>query len=434
LLADIEVHTLSRTAMVFYKYLPFSATELNHNGKRAVKLAIGDSKVINLIVQEEIPGFTRFPATYECVESLAGDIFNLGITKQAALRIVAAPGVSIHLENWPTKSEMKLEIFRVQDPNALPPQATSILSAYYTPPPEINPPRFYLDPTVQLLPTQYPLDYFVLEQKSSTQLVIFHPHSTYRLALDYPSSSKSATNGEDARARFCYQIIPIADQVIFLHYTHDSGPRSIFTVVKTASVKATLSGGPPKIAAFQSADKDSQRFPPFQIYDAPNLLSVSPQGRGIVVKPSWKVAQLTVVPNIIDDHTYAMFRTALSLIPVVGDVVDIVEFILASTTGKDFLGRRVTQEELALLGLGAVLSLIPGCFSVECTDYQNIPGKIKCGKRINRRRQSSKGHAKGAGNPQEGGKRDQKTRETEQGAVKNPSERSGANEEGVPTD
>jgi hypothetical protein len=56
---------------------------------------------------------------------------------------------------------------------------------------------------------------------------------------------------------------------------------------------------------------------------------------------------------------YAMFRFGLSFVPLVPQILDVAEFALASGTGKDFLGRTVTKEEKALLGLNVVLDFLP---------------------------------------------------------------------------
>ncbi|KAJ5101579.1 hypothetical protein NUU61_003801 [Penicillium alfredii] len=369
-------------------FAPFMATEMTLNGKRAIQLVTQDfenkPKIINLIVQQELAGFTRFPAAYEYVDTPMEAIFDLHSPRQTLLRIVAAPGVSIHLENWPKMStDALLEIHRIQDPDVLPPQATTILSDYYTPPPELNPPPFHLPPGVQAGSAQYPMDYFVMEQKSSGLLVISHPYSTFSLSLDYPSLSTSLTDAQDAKARFCYQVIPVPGQTWLQELTGNARPPT-FTIVKTSNIKAILSGGPPQITAFQSAYKLSQYTIPYQIYEAPDIFSVPPQGADLVPfeQSSWKDVttktnfKTNVVPNIIDDQTYAMFRTnvvpnitadqtyamfrgMLSFIPYVPEVLDIAEFALASATGKDFLGRRVTQEGMALLGLNVILDFLP---------------------------------------------------------------------------
>ena len=191
------------------------------------------------------------------------------------LRIVAAPGVSVHLESWPNNaSEMQLEVYRVQDPDAVPPQATTILSDYCMAPPEINLPTFTLPPGVGANPTQYPMDYFVLESKS-TGLVITHPYSTYGLTLDYQTTSKSSTDEEDAKTRLCYQVIPVVERNLLMDLTGFGRPPA-FTIAKTSNIKATLRGGLPKITAFESMYKSQQYS------KGPNKPYPSSMG------PSWK--------------------------------------------------------------------------------------------------------------------------------------------------
>lgn len=50
---------------------------------------------------------------------------------------------------------------------------------------------------------------------------------------------------------------------------------------------------------------------------------------------------------------------ALGMIPVVGDLVDIGEFFYALSSGRDRWGEKVTQGDLMIMGVGAVIGLIP---------------------------------------------------------------------------
>jgi hypothetical protein len=50
---------------------------------------------------------------------------------------------------------------------------------------------------------------------------------------------------------------------------------------------------------------------------------------------------------------------AIGMIPVVGDLVDIGEFIYALGSGRDRWGEKVTQTDLLLMGVGAAIGLIP---------------------------------------------------------------------------
>lgn len=49
----------------------------------------------------------------------------------------------------------------------------------------------------------------------------------------------------------------------------------------------------------------------------------------------------------------------IGMIPIVGDIVDIGEFALAMFTGKDRWGREVTTTDKVLMGLGALVGLLP---------------------------------------------------------------------------
>jgi len=59
----------------------FVAMEDNLNGKRAIRLLElfkHNPKVINLVVQQDLPNFERFPAVYEFVDVPAESLFSPG--------------------------------------------------------------------------------------------------------------------------------------------------------------------------------------------------------------------------------------------------------------------------------------------------------------------------------------------------------------------
>lgn len=49
----------------------------------------------------------------------------------------------------------------------------------------------------------------------------------------------------------------------------------------------------------------------------------------------------------------------IGMIPVVGDLVDIGEFVYALSSGRDRWGEKVTEADLMIMGVGAVIGLIP---------------------------------------------------------------------------
>lgn len=224
----------------------FTATECLINGKRAIALTARGSnwkpQTVNLIVQQRLSGSAIFPAAYEYVDTPISRIFDVQSPRHAALRIVAGPGVSVHVESWPTNnpSDWLLEVVRVQDPDVVPRQATTIQSDLYTSPVEINPPPVKLE-EMRL----YPMEYFIVESNPG-ELVVTHPYSTYTLTLDYASTSKSSTDGSDSKARFCYQVSARGQNLLAEWTGYNLGEQPTFMIAKTPNVKATVKDGPPK--------------------------------------------------------------------------------------------------------------------------------------------------------------------------------------------
>lgn len=161
------------------------------------------------------------------------------------------------------------------------------------------------------------MDYFVLEQKSPG-LVITHPYSTFSLALDFPSVSQSLTDAQDAKARFCYQVIPVPGQTALQSLTDNALPPT-FTIVETPNIEVSLRGGLPLITSFKYVYKTQQYLLPFNIYEALDITSVPAQGPDIVFQPGWQDAtKIKFIRNIIDDQSYTMYWMMISCIPIVG--------------------------------------------------------------------------------------------------------------------
>lgn len=289
-------------------------------------------------MQKQLPESKNFPVAYEYVDSTLYNLLDIRSPRQTALRIIAGPGVSVHLESWPSQDGVLLDVYRVQDPEIVPKQATTILPNLYTPLQEINPPQVLYEDSIP--PWQYPLGYFVLETKPWGLLVI-HPHSTCSLALTYASITTSLENTEDAKARFCYQVIRATNQTSFEAIL--GGGRATFTIVKTPNIKVALRGGPPKFKAMESMFKPSQYFIPFQIFEAPDITSIPPQGASVSARDGWRdVSSITSLKReLIDQQSYDMLRLYLGFVSVFNEVIDVAEFVLVSATGKDFLGREL---------------------------------------------------------------------------------------------
>jgi hypothetical protein len=349
-------------------FVPFSATELTINGKRAVQLVARDfwdhskPKVVNLVVQQELPGFHLFPAVWEFLDTPLGGIFNLDLASQRriALRVVAAPGVSVNVQSWPDGSGKHLDVIRIQDPEALPPQATSILTESMRPPSEANLPMLYPPSSYTGGRSQQPIDHFWLDYRSPG-LVITHPYTSYTLTLDYPSRTTSLDDGADAKTRFCYQLVPPPGLTAFQVMSGYASPPS-FVLIKTPNIKVTLGGGKPKFTIIP------ERYPaiiPFRVYEAPDITSVPPQGTDLTSRTA-AFKELTMKLPAIRDFTdtetahgvYSVIRLYLGFTGA-GLIIDIAEFALAAMIGKDFEGNEVPPEGLVIMGLGVLMGAAP---------------------------------------------------------------------------
>lgn len=58
-------------------------------------------------------------------------------------------------------------------------------------------------------------------------------------------------------------------------------------------------------------------------------------------------------------HTITGIETMLGFVPVVGDAYDIAQTIYAGITGEDFWGDPVSPEEMGLMAVGCLISLVP---------------------------------------------------------------------------
>ncbi|PVH68744.1 hypothetical protein DL98DRAFT_542176 [Cadophora sp. DSE1049] len=347
--------------------VPFKAVESTLDGKRNVRLIVQDfrqkPKVINLIVHHALPGFSRLPVAWEFIDAPLGRITDIRGPRHTSIRIVAGPGVSIHLESWPTVSVSGtlLDVYRVQDPEIIPPQASTIYSQHFAPTYEIGMSGVFPDPSVEVLPWQYRLDYFTVEPMA-TGTLIKHPHSTYSLAIEYPSMTTALYDTSNADSRFCYQVrTGLGQSFLEQMIVSNFGTPAICRVVKTPSVKVTLRGGPARIRASELGYKQTQFMIPFEVYEASDIERVPPPGSDLEVQSDWKdrTSSTVVDRDFLDDDAYFAARTFVSFLPVVGLIVDLAEFVLVMDTGKDFRGIEIGELEKSLMILGIFVDIGP---------------------------------------------------------------------------
>ena len=70
-------------------------------------------------------------------------------------------------------------------------------------------------------------------------------------------------------------------------------------------------------------------------------------------------AHRLIYANEMREFDKAKADVAIGMIPIVGDLVDIGEFFYAAGTGRDRWGEKVTGADLVIMGVGAVIGLIP---------------------------------------------------------------------------
>ena len=257
------------------------------------------------------------------------------------IRIVASPGVRIlaPLRSSADAEHPLYEIYRVQDPESLPTQGEVIDPTQYTPTTEINTERSQ-DSIFNLAPSP------LVIRNRPDGVDIFHRPSEIVLQITAPNLLGDA--------RFAYEIIP--EQPI--PFSNEYRGCSTIKVVKTPTVRVNLTGP----GTQRSLDTEiSSRLPVILVYQVNNINDVPDQGNTI----SSNEPPLDIPISSREDtvgFTLATMATdtAIGAIPIVGDLVDIAEFIYGLGTGRDRWGRRLEPLDYVLLGLGAVVPFVSG--------------------------------------------------------------------------
>ncbi len=330
----------------------FSAQETRIDGKRAILLRYGinrydrDARLISLIVERELAGFRRFPAAYQFLEMTDQRRYPI-------IRVLAAPGVSVLLRNYhrtdvlsPAMPDFK--IYRVQDPELVPPMASDIWSFAFIGRDEINRPTLPL-PFMALTPDTAPKDYFRVNRLPD-QVTIEHPFSqtAFRKKLPRPFVDRQY-NRDNALARFAYEFDPDGD--------FDHADKPLLKIVKTPAVE------------IQKHDRPSQLYNPrpdlrvlrtyWRIFEVDNINEVPPQGCPIERKSKWReINSFPRMPSIREDLVKAFYDTAIGIIPIFGDLVDVGELTGSIVSGHDRWGEQVTVSDQVVMGVGTLLPFV----------------------------------------------------------------------------
>jgi hypothetical protein len=332
----------------------FTAEEVENSGKRAIRLTYKLNqydripRVITLIVQQELVGYQRFPAAYEYIEETNERRYPL-------IRVVAGPGISVQLDNFPVTEMLgpgipDVEIYRVQDPELIPAMAQDIDPLSLIGVDEINPPS---SPLVSTSPTNY-----FLVNRFAHDIIIQHPFTKTILKISVPQLTTDPSDTSNARARFAYEFNPEGDL--------GSVDQPLLRIVKTAEVEVGVTGGRlvqlmvPSLVPRDLRELDVREiFNFYKIYEVDESNTVPPQGYSINPESGWREVGAALLPSLEVEMARAYFDTMVGLTPWVGAIVDIAEFVYGVSTGRDRWGRRLTLADKVVMGLGALVSLLP---------------------------------------------------------------------------
>ncbi|HEX7903426.1 MAG TPA: hypothetical protein VF487_06080 [Chitinophagaceae bacterium] len=288
------------------------------------------------------------------------------------ISIIAGPGVNITLEGYPVsyfpswEEIPAVQIIRVQDCHVIPPMGSSFSSSRYLNMFEVNRPREIRFQTADNY-LGYPDNYFVVKRVEDG-VQFYHYFNNQCLELIVPEFSKEQT---DTKARFAYEI----DE----NGIYGRPGKPLIRIVKTKDVTAKMVFDFYKDELanriYRRLDEDPRaNLRPFwEIWEVDDINLIPQQGDAIVPQPGWRVGTVLTSESL----RFTLLTTAMDLnigmIPVLGDLVDIGEFLYALFTDKDKWGRKVTTEEKVMMGIGA---LLPFVSSAVLKGSQKLVGKF----------------------------------------------------------
>lgn len=252
----------------------------------------------------------------------------------AIIRLVVGPGVAVSLDGFPKSwipdlINPSVEIYRVQDYASIPAQGTPIQPSRYVGMAPATEPSEEALPLLQAPPT-------FAEIRRPDGVDIAHLPSGRRLEIRVPHLSGAA--------RFAYQLLPGAP----LASGNDPQRLSTIVVVKTPDV-SVVSVGPP--GPFVD--------PRLNLYEVPGIAQVPAQGTAIdetaLASHALTTWKSRTEYSVQDTLAMAAIDVSIGAIPIVGDLVDIAEYVYGIFTGYDRWGRALTDSDLAVMGMAAIL-------------------------------------------------------------------------------
>lgn len=281
---------------------------------------------------------------------------------EARVEIVAEPGVSIRYEGFPTVetaggrlqwiTDPEVAVARVQK-GSLPGRGQTVelggqatTSEYCRYGPQMSGGE---QPVVAVAP-----DVTVTSRAGSTD--IRHLESGLTVRVSVPELS--------GKAAFAYDVgVPSGPS------GHDS-----ITLVKTPEADVRILG-----CRVDQVVVD----PEIRVYEVADVAAVPAQGTPLTsdTLARLEARELTTVPATCDYAPGQVLRMgltdmAIGTVPVLGDLVDIGEFIYGVATGQDRWGRPLTRQDIAVLGMGAVIGLVPGLSGATVRQALNVTDDV----------------------------------------------------------
>lgn len=299
------------------------------------------------------------------------------VTGQGApvVMVIAGPGISVRFDGFPDTYIPQpglplVNVYRVQDPAVLPRLASDTPSAHLLGTYEVSNRPFIAalpgsgpaDPPVRIQWPPDPERHFTVEQLPSN-VVITHIGSGDQWTITVPAFSTDPRTAQDALARFAFQID--VDQ---------TGTAAMLKIVKTRAARLSVTD---RHVHFEIFGKDLNpgplRIAYWQIWEVDLITQVPPQGAPIEPGPGWRLVETVRRVRNPAEEALVLEQTivdvVVGLIPVVGDAVDVAEFLYGAALGKDKWGNPLSKLDLALLGIAALVPFVGG-------------GVVKAGRRL----------------------------------------------------
>ncbi|MDG5809101.1 hypothetical protein P9869_42145 [Streptomyces ossamyceticus] len=279
------------------------------------------------------------------------------------LKVVAAPGASVQLDGFPDAwiagpGLPELHLYRVQHPEVLPRLASDIPSTHLVGTYEVA-----QDTAIGTAPgatTEDPPRAYSIALDQSRRFVIRHdPDGTVirhmatgeEWTITVPALSRDPHAALDAQARYTFDI------------DVEARPRPVLRLVTTPGVTVTLLT--PALAESLRLRYPGERPAPpppstysWERWQVDHVRDVPPLGAPFKPVAGWRPVDGVDPPPEVRTQILASqlaFDVMVGFLPVLGDVVDIAEFVYGVATDHDKWGRRLDLKDLALLGFAAAL-------------------------------------------------------------------------------